>query len=72
MTQFVDHQIPYLMTNLNLTGTIVPTLLSSLHNIVETVQVGIFDEISDMVATVGHKTPIDLETFVRDHIAMFG
>jgi uncharacterized protein YbjT (DUF2867 family) len=29
-----------------------------------------FGEVSDVVATVGHKTPIDLETFVRDHVAM--
>jgi uncharacterized protein YbjT (DUF2867 family) len=30
-----------------------------------------FGLVSDVVSEVGHKTPIDLETFVRDHIAMF-
>jgi uncharacterized protein YbjT (DUF2867 family) len=29
-----------------------------------------FGIVSDVVSSVGHKTPIDLETFVRDHLAM--
>jgi uncharacterized protein YbjT (DUF2867 family) len=30
-----------------------------------------FGLVTDVVSAVGHKTPIDLETFVRDHMAMF-
>jgi hypothetical protein len=30
-----------------------------------------FGLVSDVVSAVGHKTPIDVEIFIRDHVAMF-
>jgi uncharacterized protein YbjT (DUF2867 family) len=68
--QYVD--IPIESAKVSMLETGMPEwLVDALNELNVGLKENRFGLVTDVVSEVGHKTPIDLESFVRDHVALF-